>query len=77
MCKFGVPLMALRTQEEFIGTEKESEIRSVGTMTRAAFSFLHNRVFILILLIPYLPVDVLMTVKAYFILSCLFEVFMI
>lgn len=77
MGKVGMPFVAVRTQGELVGSKKEPVIRAVAAMTRAALSLFDQGVFMLILLVCRVLLGVLMAVKAYLDLFCLFHVALI
>ena len=58
---------------DFISSEKQPEIRPVGTMTVAAFSLNNRWVPVLVILVSEALFRILMTSRAYFFLSCLLQ----
>jgi len=60
MGKLSMSLVARRAQDKFLIAKKESEIGPVGAMTGAAFSFLHQGVFVVILFISDVLLGILM-----------------
>ena len=60
MGELGMSLVTGRAQEKFLIAKKESEIRPVGAVTGAAFSFLDQRVFMVILFIFDVLLGILM-----------------
>jgi len=63
MGKLGMSLMTRGAQDKFLIAKKESEIGPMGTMTGAAFSFLDQGVFVVILLIFDVILGILMARK--------------
>jgi hypothetical protein len=60
MGELGMSLVTRRAQDKFLIAKKKSVIRPMGAMTGAAFSFLHQGVFVVILFIFDVLLGILM-----------------
>jgi hypothetical protein len=74
MGELGMPLMTCCAQDKFLIAKQESEVRPMGAMTGAAFSFFNQRVFVVILFISDVFLGILMTGKTNLIFFGLLEV---
>jgi len=74
MGKLGMSLVTRRAQDKFLIAKKESVIGSMGAMTGAAFSFLHQGVFVLIPSVFDVLLGILMARETNLILFGLLEV---
>ncbi len=72
-----MPLVTLCTQTELLIAKKEPEIRPVGSMTRAALSFLNQGVLVKILFAFEMALAVLVATEAYPDIFCLSKVILI
>ena len=74
MGELGMSLVTCCAHKQFLIAKKESVIRPMGAMTGAAFSFLDQGVFVVILFISDVLLGILMTRETNLILFGLLEV---